>query len=568
MSLLVFGDVGGDLPGADLIVRHFPRRPRDFRASLAPKLPAPSVAANHVLDASDAERPHAVAAVGTGPSPVVDQGVVQRIFERLAETERAFAERLGALESLIARQAGGVPADLSPLDHRLSAIEAALHGRAVEGIAAIDPALSDRLWAIEQALGTERTERAGAITALSDEISGVRSAVRLAAQNAEQTQASLSDQVQQLAFGLDQHRVDLAASVGDRIASIEQALEAHGQKANEAHAIYSAELTEVHEALMKISANQHTLAGAIDNWRNNDFGEIHLINTRIGAVHEDGAKRLAAIEKLCADVETLSHLVIDDKTRPRIRLQAVAVRHRGLGQGELAPAAHTASVAQVAAHRLAPAAQAPLQLEQLARIEDAVGIERRLDPAHQRDLQRALEAQQLVALQLADAVLGGDRAAEAGNDIVHRRGHRPPQRQIRRFVHAGRLRDVVVHVAVAEVTEDDRPRAGAHARDGRVGGGEELGDARHRHRNVVLDAAAFGTLRFRGRFAQPPQRLRLRQRSGDHRVGDDALLGRGGEQPLHRRLGEAARLGARHLDQDVPRRRLAQRDARVGDIAR
>ena len=315
---LVLGDVGGDLPGADLIVRHFPRRAREFRVAPAPKLPVPTVAANHLLDIGDAERPHAGAGVGVGtpPSPVADQGLGQRIFERLAETERAFAERLAALESLIARQAGA-PADLSPLDQRLSAIEAALHGRAAEGIAAIDPAFSDRLWAIEHALGTERTERASAITALSDEISGVRSAVRLAAQNAEQTQASLADQVQQLALGLDQHRVDLAMSVGDRIASIEQALEAHGQKTNEAHAVYSAELTEVHEALMKISANQHTLAGAIDNWRNNDSGEIHLINTRIGAVHEDGAKRLAAIEKLCADVETLSHLVIDDKTRPR-----------------------------------------------------------------------------------------------------------------------------------------------------------------------------------------------------------------------------------------------------------
>ena len=296
---LVLGDVGGDLPGADLIVRHFPRRAREFRVPLAPKPPANAVT-NHLLDISDTER----AVAGAVPSPVVDQGVVQRIFERLAETERTFAERLAAL-------------DLSPLDQRLSAIEAALHGRAAEGIAAIDPALSDRLWAIEHALGTERTERASAITALSDEISGVRSAVRLAAQNAEQTQASLSDQVQQLALGLDQHRVDLAMSVGDRIASIEQALEAHGQKTNEAHAVYSAELTEVHDALMKISANQHTLAGAIDNWRNNDSGEIHLINTRIGAVHEDGAKRLAAIEKLCADVETLSHLVVDDKTRPR-----------------------------------------------------------------------------------------------------------------------------------------------------------------------------------------------------------------------------------------------------------
>ena len=63
--------------------------------------------------------------------------------------------------------------------------------------------------------------------------------------------------------------------------------------------------------------DRHTLAGAVDNWRNNDSGEIHLINARIGAVHEDGAKRLAAMEKLCADVETLSNLIIDDRTRPR-----------------------------------------------------------------------------------------------------------------------------------------------------------------------------------------------------------------------------------------------------------
>ena len=130
--------------------------------------------------------------------------------------------------------------------------------------------------------------------------------MRLAAQNSEQTQASLTDQMQQLASG-----------ISERIGNIEQVLDAHGQKTNEAHAVYSAELSEVHEALMKISANQHTLAGAIDNWRNNDSGEIHLINTRIGAVHEDGARRLAAMEKLCADVETLSHLIIDDKSRPR-----------------------------------------------------------------------------------------------------------------------------------------------------------------------------------------------------------------------------------------------------------
>jgi chromosome segregation ATPase len=215
----------------------------------------------------------------------------------------------------VARQSAPAHADLSPLDSRLSAIESALHARA-NGDAglAFDAGYADRLATIEAALATERSERASAITALSDEISGVRSAVRLAAQNSEAAQSALAEQLQLIASSLDQSR-DAGGSFSDRIAAIEQALDAQGQRLAEAQAVYSAELTEVHEALMKIGANHQTLAGAIDNWRSNDSGEIHLINARIGAVHEDGSKRLAAIEKLCADVETLSHLVLDDRTR-------------------------------------------------------------------------------------------------------------------------------------------------------------------------------------------------------------------------------------------------------------
>ena len=167
--------------------------------------------------------------------------------------------------------------------------------------------------------------------------------------------------MQQLADGLEQHRSPPAA-VGDRIGSIEQVLDAHGQKTNEAHAVYSAELSEVHEALMKISANQHTLAGAIDNWRNNDTGEIHLINTRIGAVHEDGARRLAAMEKLCADVETLSHLIIDDRSRPRRGFKQWLYGTEDWIKASWRPPPSQAwrSQNEVAARHLAPAAQAPL----------------------------------------------------------------------------------------------------------------------------------------------------------------------------------------------------------------
>jgi hypothetical protein len=304
------GEVGGDRPGGDLVVRHFPRS-RDFWGSLGPS--RSSAHGNPYLDLSDSDRP--LTPGGPMAAPGVDQAVVQRLFERLSDMERGFADRLAALEAAVARQSAPAHADLSPLDSRLSAIESALHARA-NGDAglAFDAGYADRLATIEAALATERSERASAITALSDEISGVRSAVRLAAQNSEAAQSALAEQLQLIASSLDQSR-DAGGSFSDRIAAIEQALEAQGQRLSEAQAVYSAELTEVHEALMKIGANHQTLAGAIDNWRSNDSGEIHLINARIGAVHEDGSKRLAAIEKLCADVETLSHLVLDDRTR-------------------------------------------------------------------------------------------------------------------------------------------------------------------------------------------------------------------------------------------------------------
>lgn len=309
----VLCDVGGDLPGGDLIARHFPRPTREYWGSASRPHQQQQHLGSHLLEASDGESPLAVVA----PQPAIDPAVVQTIFDRLADLERAFSERLFSLEQALARQPLPVSAqvDLHPIESRLAAIESALANRPLgEGVAAIDPAITDRLWAIEHAVGVERTERTSAVTQLSDEISGVRSAVRLAAQSSEQGHGNVAEQIQQLAGGLEQHRLEFASSIGDRIDGIEQALDGYERKASEAHAVYSAELAEVHDALMKIGSNQHTLAGAIDSWRNNGSGELHLINARIGAVHEDGAKRLAAIERLCADVDTLSQLVLEDRT--------------------------------------------------------------------------------------------------------------------------------------------------------------------------------------------------------------------------------------------------------------
>src|SRR5262249_60137661 len=88
--------------------------------------------------------------------------------------------------------------------------------------------------------------------------------------------------------------------------------------------------------------------------------------------------------------------------------------------------------------------------QHLSRIEDAFGVERGLDAAHQVELYLALAAREIGKLHLTDTVFGGDGAAELEHDRVHRVGEIVPPFQECRLCHAGWLGDVVVHAAVAE----------------------------------------------------------------------------------------------------------------------
>src|SRR5216683_8224697 len=70
-------------------------------------------------------------------------------------------------------------------------------------------------------------------------------------------------------------------------------------------------------------------------------------------------------------------------------------------------------------------------LQYLARIHDAKWIEHRLDRAHQLDCDLVLHFKQFVALEHADAVLGGDRSAQPQHDFeYHRIDLMPPREEI------------------------------------------------------------------------------------------------------------------------------------------
>jgi hypothetical protein len=68
-----------------------------------------------------------------------------------------------------------------------------------------------------------------------------------------------------------------------------------------------------------------------------------------------------------------------------------------------------------------------------------------------------------------------------------------------------------VQVAVAEVPEGHHADAGHQPGEQGVGFGDEAGERRDRHRDVVLDVGALVGLRFGDQLAQGPQSARLRR---------------------------------------------------------
>src|SRR6202049_5215501 len=98
-------------------------------------------------------------------------------------------------------------------------------------------------------------------------------------------------------------------------------------------------------------------------------------------------------------------------------------------------------------------------LQYLARVHDAERVGHRLDGTHQLDDDLVFRARQFLALELANAVLGGDRSAHPPHDVEYHRIDLVPAVHEIRGVAANGLADIIMDIAVAEMAERHRPRA-------------------------------------------------------------------------------------------------------------
>ncbi|HET6389153.1 Clp protease N-terminal domain-containing protein [Hyphomicrobium sp.] len=255
-------------------------------------------------------------------------------------------ERIGALEATL-REGGGDPAQNLPLLGKLEAIDNAVqvrlqeisqnwallstrlqdlesaiaNPRAPEAVIDLKP-IAERLEMIEEAvLGSDnrgQAEIADGLLKLEAAVSGVL----VQAKEAQDPEALLGglDKIDSVSNKLDTHNsalTELAVALVERMNAVEHAVEAEIETAAAKHQAYTQDLTEVHEALLKVNENQHTLAGSMDQWRTESAADVASILNRLETIDRDAALPAETLAALNDHMESTNRFIIERYSRRR-----------------------------------------------------------------------------------------------------------------------------------------------------------------------------------------------------------------------------------------------------------
>jgi chromosome segregation ATPase len=262
------------------------------------------------------------------PSAPVD---LAPVLERLVELERAVAAPRPAPHL-----------DLSAITNRLDMIEEVMLSQETAGLnemLARIKAMEDGLKTLEATVASERVRAAEAQAALVNEIRALTEAVV----------TPVTERLDAVTAHLDQQAADAGTrmrEIADRVTALDGAVAATARKADEVQTAHVQELKELHDAVMKLNTNQHTLAGSIDQWRRDSTAQmastadrLHLvggavdsialslgslgsgvsgltssmasIGTRLETVEKESAKPIAMLETVSGTLDKMHKVTVE-----------------------------------------------------------------------------------------------------------------------------------------------------------------------------------------------------------------------------------------------------------------
>lgn len=258
------------------------------------------------------------------------EGVVTRLAEiergiekSLADISRswtALAERLQGLEKtvktgsavppdLIERLRGAV--DLTPIANRLDIIEEALLSADPRKDDTSVAQVEERLKAIEAELSRKLSVNSEGLGRIENMVAGFER------QRGELMSSMMQPVIERVsavvgtAHAQQSAAADTLASVLERLTAVERAIAAEIDTAAAKHQAYAHDLKEVHDALMKLNQNQHTLAGSIDQWRADAAGDLSVISNRLTNLDRDNERPIETLNALSVHMDNMNKMMIE-----------------------------------------------------------------------------------------------------------------------------------------------------------------------------------------------------------------------------------------------------------------
>lgn len=220
-------------------------------------------------------------------------------------------DRLRQMEKLVSH-GGSVAVDLVPIEGRLNDIETALlsTGDSSETVNAI----TTRIDNLEAGFANRFANMQHQADTLNAEVKSLTQQTAQALTANTNSLAHLDNVLQQRIAAIAQLTEDMKASrtdIGLKLESLETMSIRHGQEAAEGRETAVRELAEVHEAITKLNANQHTLAGAIDQWRSESVNDMNTIATRLTQLDADNDAPLQRLEFLSERMDGMYRATVE-----------------------------------------------------------------------------------------------------------------------------------------------------------------------------------------------------------------------------------------------------------------
>ncbi len=231
-------------------------------------------------------------------------------------------DRLRQIERFVSDKSS-VSVDLVPLEGRLNDIETAVLSLTdardpSEGLVGrlenLEQTLASRLQGMEQARMEDRDRVLAQGAATSNDVKATSQQIAHTLSNQAGSLQRLETTLQQRIDTISQAAQELAAGRAEltrRMEALETMMIRHGQEAAEGRETSLRELGEVHEAIVKLNANQHTLAGAIDQWRSESVNDMNTISTRLGALDQMDDAPMQRLELISERMDGLYRATVE-----------------------------------------------------------------------------------------------------------------------------------------------------------------------------------------------------------------------------------------------------------------